>query len=87
MASTASEFIGIEQAQIIRADELQKLGFRFSDALHLACAETAGADVFLTTDDQLLRLAFRVKEQIITTVINPANWLLEVIANSERNDD
>lgn len=87
IAGAANEFIGVEQEQILRADELQNLGFRFSDALHLACAETAGSDVFLTTDDQLLRLALRLKEQINTRVINPASWLMEVIANSERNDE
>jgi len=86
IASTATEFIEIEEEQFLRADELQKLSFRFFDALHLACAEAAGSDVFLTTDDQLLRLAFRVKEQLNVRVINPASWLMEVITNDERND-
>jgi len=43
------------------------LNFKYHDALHLAFAEAGGADVFLTTDDRLLRKAkkflhiFRIK--------------------------
>lgn len=42
-----------------RARELAALGFGALDALHLACAEASGADVFLTTDDRLLKRAGR----------------------------
>jgi hypothetical protein len=35
-------------------------GFRGFGALHLACAEVAGADVFVTCDDRLLALARRL---------------------------
>jgi len=34
-------------------------GFHGFDALHLACAEAAGADVFVTCDDRLLATAKR----------------------------
>jgi predicted nucleic acid-binding protein len=86
LGNAATEFVKVEKEQIERADALQDLGFHLFDALHIACAETAGADVFLTTDDRLLRLALRVKEQLTVRVANPANWLMEVITN-ERNDD
>jgi len=46
MAGNASEVIQIGKDQILRADELQGLGFHYFDALHIACAETAGVDVF-----------------------------------------
>ena len=42
-----------------RTSELMPFGFRNFDALHVACAELAEADVFVTTDDRLLRLANR----------------------------
>ena len=42
-----------------RTSELMALGFRNFDALHVACAELAGVDVFVTTDDRLLSLANR----------------------------
>jgi len=65
---------------MIRAQELEKLGFHTIDALHLACAERGGADVFLTTDDRLLRLAVRVSEHLRIQVANPLAWLAKVVA-------
>ena len=41
----------------VRAEKLMELSFKFHDALHLAFAEAGDADVFLTTDDRLLRKA------------------------------
>lgn len=48
-----------------------------SDALHLACAEHAGA-VFLTTDDALIKMIKRHGGKITTSVQNPVQWLMEV---------
>ena len=42
-----------------RTEELMSNGFHGFDALHLACAEAAGADVFVTCDDRLLATAKR----------------------------
>ena len=61
-----------------RAAFLQKLGFDPFDALHLACAEEGGADVFLTTDDDLIRRARRRINEIRTRVMNPVSWYQEV---------
>jgi predicted nucleic acid-binding protein len=55
------------------------MGFRTYDALHLACAEQATVDVFLTTDDRVLRIATRHTAQLQVRVANPLEWLLEVI--------
>ncbi|CCI31850.1 hypothetical protein MICAI_2180007 [Microcystis sp. T1-4] len=41
-----------------------QLGFKFYDALHLAFAEAGGADIFLTTDDRLLRKAQQYRDLI-----------------------
>ena len=38
-----------------RAHELANTGQKPLDALHLACAEAAGADWFLTCDDRLIK--------------------------------
>jgi len=73
LASAASEFIIVEDKQLLRSYELQKIGFHPFDALHIACAETAGADLFLTTDDRLLRLALRTKDQLMVRVANPTS--------------
>ena len=40
--------------------ELTTLGQRAFDALHLACAEAAGVDLFVTCDDRLLAAAGRL---------------------------
>ncbi|MBI3682422.1 MAG: PIN domain-containing protein [Acidobacteria bacterium] len=45
--------------EAVRALDLQRLGHGAFDALHLACAERGGVDVFLTTDDGLLRRSRR----------------------------
>lgn len=55
------------------------LGFRTYDALHLACAEQATVDIFLTTDDHVLRIATRHTAQLQVRVADPLAWLLEVI--------
>jgi len=87
LASAASEFIIVEDKQLLRSYELQKIGFHPFDALHIACAETAGADLFLTTDDRLLRLALRTKDQLMVRAANPASWLMELITNNEKDDN
>lgn len=62
-----------------RAQQLEQLGFGAYDALHLACAESEKADVFLTTDDGLLRLAKRYSDQLHVRVENPLVWMREVM--------
>ncbi len=59
---------------------LQALGFQTFDALHIACAERARADVLLTTDDRLRGLAARQQDKLAVRVENPAKWYPEVIA-------
>jgi predicted nucleic acid-binding protein len=49
LTSYIHEFTALTQADEDRASALEALGFGFVDALHLACAERAKADVFLTT--------------------------------------
>ncbi len=61
-----------------RSVELQSLGFKAVDALHLACAEASRSDVLLTTDDRFLRTARRSAGQIHVRVENPIDWLREV---------
>jgi len=61
--------------------ELEALGFGAYDALHLACAEQADVDVFLTTDDRLLRLSRECSGMLNVKVDNPLSWLKEVTEN------
>lgn len=58
---------------------LLHLGFTTYDALHLTFAESTNVDVFLTTDDKLLKRAQRYREEIKIAVVNPLSWLQEVM--------
>ncbi|MCA9942249.1 MAG: PIN domain-containing protein, partial [Anaerolineales bacterium] len=58
-----------------RGQKLAALGFGDMDALHLACAESGDVDVFLTTDDKLIRTAKKLAGQLNVLVDNPLNWL------------
>lgn len=60
-----------------RAATLQQLGFKPADALHVAAAEEAGADVFLSCDDRLCRTARRHRQQLKIPVANPLEWIKE----------
>jgi predicted nucleic acid-binding protein len=76
----ASVFIPVGQETYIRAGELQhELGIKAYDALHIACAEQGGADVFLSTDDRLVKSVKRKSEVTNIRVENPLTWLQEVI--------
>jgi predicted nucleic acid-binding protein len=78
-ASNATEVVAVEPRHFERATQLVALGFRPADALHLACAEAAGVDIFLTTDDQLLRRSERSSAQLSVRVANPLQWVGEVL--------
>ena len=79
MLSGAHGTVALTDVAIARAQALKALGFRTYDALHLACAEQATIDIFLTTDDRVLRIATRHTTQLQVRVANPLDWLLEVI--------
>ena len=69
-------FVGGEE--IWRGEELEGLGFKKLDALHIACAESGNADILLTTDDRMLRRAKRYRAQLRVRVENPYIWLQEI---------
>jgi hypothetical protein len=77
VAAGAARSRQLEDADERRGQELEALGFKAFDALHLACAEAVGADVFLTTDDKLLAKASRQAAVLRVVVRNPLHWLLE----------
>jgi predicted nucleic acid-binding protein len=74
----ADEVVVPQSADADRAALLERLGFGAFDALHLACAERGAADVFLTTDDDLLRRARRQARVLRIRVENPVSWYQEV---------
>jgi predicted nucleic acid-binding protein len=79
LSAIPHSYIVIDDEIEKRALELEKLGFRSFDALHIACAEEGGADVLLTTDDDLLRKASQRSDVLKIKLENPVKWLMEVI--------
>ena len=74
----ANAIVVPRRAEAARAETLEKLGFDPFDALHLACAEQGSVDVFLTTDEGLLRRARRHGGALRVRVENPVSWYQEV---------
>ena len=61
-----------------RSQEIMKMSkIRTFDSLHIAAAENAKADIMLTTDDKLERMAERLK--LKARVMNPLKFAWEVI--------
>jgi len=79
LSGFVQENIAIGKKEELRARELQNEGFQVFDALHIACAESAKADVFLSTDDRLLKLAKHISKQLHVRVENPLLWVEEMI--------
>ncbi|WP_404787369.1 PIN domain-containing protein [Altericista sp. CCNU0014] len=81
--------IQVTPEHIKRSFALQRLGFKPFDALHIACAEAAKGDVFITTDDRLLRKAATHADRLDVQVQNPLTWLMETTTEleGENNDD
>jgi len=77
--AVASSRIKLTEQAEKKAAFFQKNGIKPLDSLHLALAETGEADVFLTTDDRLLRTAKKLDLRI--KIYNPVSWLMEVINN------
>lgn len=78
--SVAASKVEVSARDRQRGRELEDLGFRAFDALHVACAESGGAEALLTTDDRLRNRAVRHQDKIALRVENPAKWYSEVIA-------
>lgn len=79
LESGASKRVELTDAIYQQAEMLQQLGFTALDALHLACASVAEVDVFLSTDDKLLKKSRQHIDKIRLNAMNPLAWLQEVI--------
>lgn len=79
LANQPNQYILITDKIVERGEQIKQLGFKSYDALHIACAEHAQADVFLSTDDKLIRAASRNSENLYVHIANPLKWLQEEI--------
>jgi predicted nucleic acid-binding protein len=67
--------VAVTQQVATRARTLTREGFRPLDAAHLACAEAAACDRFLTCDDRVIRRTRRV--QVGLRMQNPRDYIQE----------
>ncbi|HSL42839.1 MAG TPA: PIN domain-containing protein [Anaerolineales bacterium] len=79
LAGQSHRVVEITEKILNRAEKLEASGFDSYDAIHLASAEQANVDVFLTTDDNIQKVASRKKEVFSFVVENPVKWLEEVL--------
>lgn len=78
----ARSHVGVSDEARNRAAELIEAHFHAMDATHLAIAEELGVDVFLTTDDRMVRRAARGGIRLRIRVMNPLDWFREVTDGS-----
>jgi predicted nucleic acid-binding protein len=77
LLSLASKIVEVGDSVTQRARDLQSVGYGLYDALHLAAAESAGADVLLSTDDRFIKRAARRLGHPRVPVRNPVSWIKE----------
>jgi predicted nucleic acid-binding protein len=75
----AERTVGLSAPVIEHAGQITSQGIQALDAAHLASAEAAGADIFVTCDDAVLRRARRLS--LALRVLNPVAYLTEVEAH------
>ena len=78
ITSISREKVSVDDVIAARAMEIEMLGLKPTDSLHISCAEKS-AEVMLTTDADLLRLAINNNESLKIKVMNPVGWLLNVL--------
>ena len=78
---SAAEHIGFTEEIFSRAKQLEQSNIKSYDALHLASAEAANANVLLTTNRRFINAAKRANSHI--PVKNPLTWLAEVLYDRE----
>lgn len=78
MLNYVHQTVSMSNIEKSRGKNLEALGFKAADALHIACAESGEADVLLTTDDRMLRRAESCFGSLRVRVENPHTWLQEV---------
>lgn len=81
LLENAGEIVTINDTAVSAGQGYHQMSVRGLDALHLAVAEQAACDVFLTTDDKLRRKAANLKLSSSIRVRGPIEWLVEETAH------
>jgi predicted nucleic acid-binding protein len=74
----AKQHVVLTTTDVVRFRKLTGLGFRKLDAMHLACAEAAHCEFFVTTDDKLIKRAKAHQKTLAVALVNPLTFVTEV---------
>lgn len=80
LAAISRDEVTVDESILRKASELENIGLKALDALHLACAEKS-ADVMLTTDDEIVKRVMANNSLLKVRVENPVRWLMEITEN------
>ena len=72
--SGAVEMVDVDDALIAMAEEIERLGLKAMDAIHVACAEAASCDWFLTTDKGITK---KLQTLGRMRIANPIDFVME----------
>jgi predicted nucleic acid-binding protein len=72
----AQEFIEIDDSDLERVKFLKELGCSDIDALHIALAEKAKADYFVTCDDEIVKLYKKHRDYIKVGIVNLIEFIV-----------
>jgi predicted nucleic acid-binding protein len=75
LSSLATRTVKVEETTVRRSRYFENWNIKGMDALHLACAESGKVDVFLSTDDHLLKRAKGHQKELGFKVVNPLEWI------------
>lgn len=73
--SLAVSRVDYSESVMNRAKEIEKTGIMGMDAVHMACAEEAQADYFITCDDVLLKKTLRIKGHLRAEVVSLMSFM------------
>ncbi len=77
----------LDAAMEQRARRLHEKGFGALDAIHVAAAEAGGCNVFLTTDDRMIKRARQHEADLKVRIANPLDWIMEYLADDSQTHD
>ncbi len=73
----AQIYVTVDETVFNRGSIIQEMGFTTHDAMHIACAESAQVDIFLSTDKKLTKRASKNKNKLLIAIKNPLIWIQE----------
>ncbi len=79
LLKVALEYVSYSEELENRAKEIEKFGIMAMDALHIACAEMAKADFFVTCDDLLVQKGKSNKENINVRIMSLMEFITKEV--------